>query len=273
MINLCILDFETTGLLSTSDEIIECALKIYGKNNIYDKLVKPIKKGKSNPGYHGAYILPKITELTGITNKIIHTNGITQSELAENIFNFLENNHVEYIAAHNGDSFDFIFLKLLFIKYNYDYTKYKFIDTIYLFKNIHKQQSISNNSYSQKNLCTKYNIVQNNAHRAIGDVLDLESLIYEILTEYSLYIRKYINYNDKLIYEYSKKYNYSDYIISHIKNIVKYLQSNDNTYIIENVNKKTRLLIYSWLEKNVNYKIYHKTENDKVMFIKNNKLL
>ena len=36
-------------------------------------------------------------------------------------------------------------------------------------------------SYSQKNLCKIFNIVQNNAHRALGDVEDLEKVYYTIV--------------------------------------------------------------------------------------------
>ena len=36
-------------------------------------------------------------------------------------------------------------------------------------------------SYSQKNLCKIFNIVQNNAHRAIGDVEDLEKIYIKIV--------------------------------------------------------------------------------------------
>lgn len=268
MINLCVLDFETTGLVPTSDEIIECALKIYEKDIIYNTLVKPDKIGNSKPGCHGAYILPKITELTGITNQMIYTNGISQKQLAENIYKFLETNNIKYIVAHNGESFDFIFLKLLFIKYNFDYTKYKYIDTINLFKSLNNLQSIKVNSYSQQNLCNRYNIIQNNAHRAIGDVLDLENLLYNCLIEYSINNKQYINYNDEFIYKISNVNNYSDIIINHIHKIIYYLQSNNNELYIDNVNKRSRLLIYNWIEKNSSSKIYHKTVNDNLTLFK-----
>ena len=47
----------------------------------------------------------------------------------------------------------------------------KYIDTIHIFKNI-----LNLNSYSQKSLCEYYNVTQENAHRAIGDVIDLENI-------------------------------------------------------------------------------------------------
>ena len=42
MENTFVLDFETTGLNPYHDEIIEIAIKPYGKKEIYTKLTKPL---------------------------------------------------------------------------------------------------------------------------------------------------------------------------------------------------------------------------------------
>lgn len=270
---MCVLDFETTGLMPTTDEIIETCLKIYQKNIQYNSLSKPDKVGKCEPGFHGAYILPKITEITGITNQMIHNKGISQKLLAKDIFEFLQNNDVKYIVAHNGEQFDFIFLKLLFIKYGYDYKKFSFIDTIQLLKNIDKIENVNRPSYSQKNICLGLNIKQQFAHRAYGDVYDLENIIDKTLTNHSLFKNQYINYNYHYIYKLCNSDLNSDKIINYIKLVVQFFESESNNLLIENIHSKNRLLLYNWIEININNSIYgkklnHQTNNNNLMFFK-----
>ena len=58
-------------------------------------------------------------------------------------------------------------------------------------------------SYSQKNLCKIFKVVQEKAHRADGDVIDLEK-IYNIIVNYGINKFKYdkdlINNTDKVYY-------------------------------------------------------------------------
>ena len=51
-------------------------------------------------------------------------------------------------------------------------------------------KNIVNNCNYQKNLCKKFNIIQENAHRAMGDVSDLESLMNQIFLYYGDAINK-----------------------------------------------------------------------------------
>jgi len=264
----CILDFETTGLIPTKDEIIEVALKVNEKDIKYESLVKPDRVGKSKPGYNGAYIVPKITEITGITNQMIHSKGITQQQVAKDIYKFLIDNDIKYIMAHNGERFDFIFLKILFMKYNLDYSHLYFIDTIYLIKNILKKQNKKKDSYSQKNLCINYNIVQHNAHRAIGDVIDLEILINRIISDYSEFLNKYINYNSQLLYELSIGDKLSDIMLEYISKFITFIESDQINYLIIDINPYKRSLLYNWIECNYLEKIEHKTESNNLLFTK-----
>lgn len=264
----CILDFETTGLIPTKDEIIEVALKVNEKDIKYESIIKPDKVGKAKEGFNGAYILPKITEITGITNQMIHSKGITQKQAAKDIYKFLIDNDIKYIIAHNGERFDFIFLKLLFMKYNLDYSHLYFIDSIYLIKEIFKQQNINVNSYSQKNLCKQFNIIQYNAHRAIGDVIDLGNLINIILSNYSTHLHQYINYNNKLIYELSQGEKLSDIIVEYITNYIVFVETDQIHYLIKDINSYKRSLLYNWIECNYSEKIKHKTEKNDLLFYK-----
>lgn len=267
MNSICILDFETTGLMPTSDEIIECALKIYEKPIVYSTLVKPDHVGKAPPGYHGAYILPKITEITGITNQMIHKQGICQEMLAKQMYEFFKKNGVKYIVAHNGEGFDFILLKLLFLKYNYDFTQFLYIDTMYLFKRIFQKMGIKCKSFSQKNLCELFRIHQENAHRALGDVEDLEQLVYHMVTEYGLHFETYIHYNYPEIYKLSEGERVSDNVLVYISHLFELCDS-EHTYLqIQQISGRMRSMLYNFVEKNKLH-LFHESGNNIVKFYK-----
>ena len=189
--NTFYIDFETTGLNPYHDEIIEFAIK---KNNTelkIENLVKPTR----------TILIPeKITEITGITSDMIfnNVNVISNIKAVENMFTFLgehyDGNGYIYLVAHNGIRFDFVFFKELVNNYLlhknselkdieiFDiYPKIRYIDSL----DVARKMVPHLYSYSQKNLCKIFNIVQNNAHRAIGDVEDLEK-IYITIVNYGI---------------------------------------------------------------------------------------
>jgi len=186
--NTFFIDFETTGLNPYHDEIIEFAIKKYNSTNTISNLVRPNK---------AIIIPPKITEITGITSELIFGNNnqcITSINAVESMFGFLKENYSGegniYLIAHNGKPFDFIFLKGLIEKYLTNinsqlkdvklfdiYDKIKFMDSL----DIARKMVPHLYSYSQKNLCKAFNIVQNNAHRALGDVEDLDKVYFTIV--------------------------------------------------------------------------------------------
>lgn len=242
--NICILDFESTGLNYLKDEIIETSLKIYNKNIWYNSISKPDYRGKL-----GAYVTPLITEITNISNKMIH-KGISQEQLAKDIFNFIIQNNVKYIIAHNGSKFDFIMLELLLKKFNY-HIDIKYIDSIHLIKNIYNQTNVNCKSYSQENLCNKYLINQKNAHRAFDDVKTLETLINTVLIEYSLKINKK-NISYQHIYSLTKFTKlYSVSLCKHIQLLNMFVKSINRTIKIKNicVYELNDLLKYNYIYK------------------------
>ena len=189
--NTFILDFETTGLNPYHNEIIEIAVKKYNENKIYTDLVKPkLIKGR--------YVTDRIIQITNITNQDIHEKGISQIQGCINIFNFIkENSEPElpiYIIAHNGTTFDFPYLMMLVRRYKEYcldnnisvldllaiYNRFVYIDTLLLSRFLLPDRKY----YSQKSLCITYGIPQNDAHRAYGDVNDLEKVYYGMLNQY-----------------------------------------------------------------------------------------
>jgi len=202
------IDFETTGLNPYHDEIIEFAIKQKDTENFISNVVRPNKT---------KVIPPKITEITNITNDMVFSNlSITSINACELIFTFLKENYSGegfiYLIAHNGIPFDFVILKTLIKIYannidndvkNIDlfdiYPKIRFIDSLDVSRKLVKNL----NSYSQTNLCKTFNIVQENAHRAFGDVDDLNK-VYNAVIKYginSLSLDIDLN-NIKVLYDY-----------------------------------------------------------------------
>ncbi len=184
--NVFFIDFETTGLNPYHDEIIEFAIKQKDTENFVSNVVRPNKT---------KVIPPKITEITNITNDMVFSNlSVNSMNACELIFSFLKKNYSGegfiYLIAHNGIPFDFVILKTLMKTYangndikNIDlfdiYPIIKFIDSLDVSRKLVKDLD----SYSQRNLCRVFNIVQENAHRAYGDVEDLNK-VYNAVIKY-----------------------------------------------------------------------------------------
>ena len=184
--NVFFIDFETTGLNPYHDEIIEFAIKQKDTENFVSNVVRPNKT---------KVIPPKITEITNITNDMVFSNlSVNSTNACELIFTFLKENYSGegfiYLIAHNGIPFDFVILRTLMKTYangndikNIDlfdiYPIIKFIDSLDVSRKLVKNLD----SYSQRNLCRVFNVVQENAHRAYGDVEDLNK-VYNAIIKY-----------------------------------------------------------------------------------------
>jgi len=184
MNKLFVLDFETTGLNVFHHEVIEVGIKMIGANDHYTSLIKPRSNRQEIP--------QRITQITGITTDMVSADGHHEQQVTENIFNYInsyrENNETVYLIAHNGYSFDFIFLKRMVKDYNDEVDdsmkisldNIKFIDSMYLAKLL-----LVNERVNQPGLCQRYNIENSQEHRAMGDVLSLEQLYIELCQQYS----------------------------------------------------------------------------------------
>tara|TARA_B100000900_G_C20470334_1_gene671081 strand:+ start:223 stop:963 length:741 start_codon:yes stop_codon:yes gene_type:complete len=233
---ICILDFETTGLNPEMDEIIEYAIKKYEDDTHINNFVKP----------NFIEISEKITEITSITPEIVEEQGITQQEACDDIEQFLINNNIQYVIAHNGHRFDYLFLKNLFKRNHKIIPNINYVDSIDIFKDMIKVES-----YSQKSLCERYKIVQENAHRAIGDVIDLSNLCFK--TGVSMI---HLNKHTRKV---------SDVVDMHglLHTINIFITSDEKRYVVSNLNSKERRLVHIYID-SINKKnktIYtHKTD-------------
>ena len=115
-----VLDIETTGLSYENDVIIEVGALL-------------IRNGVSAGSYHtlvqqNVSIPQKITELTGITDDMLMTEGISEEEMMSHLIQFIGD---RTLVCHNG-SFDMTFLQIACRKHYVKPIKNPYIDTLIL---------------------------------------------------------------------------------------------------------------------------------------------
>tara|TARA_Y100000590_G_scaffold468112_1_gene649555 strand:+ start:837 stop:1451 length:615 start_codon:yes stop_codon:yes gene_type:complete len=177
-----IFDLETSGLNPYHDDIIEIGAKILNEDNSFQMLLKP-KSGRP--------ISKKITEITGITNRDLRANGQdwknAYSEFYNWFFEATKDKENITLVSHNGDTFDFVFFKRMLKdlseindKLNIDLDKIHFHDTLPLSKRLYPGRTY----YNQPSLARTFNILIEQAHRAMGDVIVLEQLYQKLLIDF-----------------------------------------------------------------------------------------
>lgn len=142
-----VIDFETTGLSPLTCDIIElAALRVRNDEVVerYQLLVKP-----RSP------LSPFITSLTGITDQML-ADAPGVEEVLPDYLAFLGN---DVLMGHNVN-FDLGFLKAAAPAFSARY-----IDTMQISRRIAKEYP----RHRLQDLCSRYGIHNNNAHRALGD--------------------------------------------------------------------------------------------------------
>ena len=181
------LDFETSGLNPYHDDIIEIGAKVMGEDKTFKTLVKP-KSGKRISHY--------ITELTGISPYYLYRKGQLWTKAYTEFYNWLIENlkmgETNVIVSHNGEGFDFIFLKRLLKEMrgemNQETVAFDEYDIIYIDSLLLSKRLLCNlNWFSQPYLCSRFDIPVKDAHRALGDVLCLEKLYEKLIQLLSKY--------------------------------------------------------------------------------------
>lgn len=196
------LDFETSGFNPYHDDIIEIAIKQMNSDTSYNSLVYP----QSNE-----CISERITAVTGISNKLLKDEGIPWLTAFTELNNILKNilqkspDGKLYIVAHNGETFDFIFLKRIFSELNkYDIKTIHPKNIVYIDSLLFVRRLLKRESYKQETLCKTFNINTKGNHRALNDVRALEELFTkfcEILNK-EMNSRRNVLENPQMIYDY-----------------------------------------------------------------------
>jgi DNA polymerase-3 subunit epsilon len=189
--NVTIFDFETTGLDPKNDRVIELAAVKVKEGRIVGEFSTIIKQDIKLP--------EKITELTGITDKDLESG-------MDELISFKILNHMigdSLLAAHNA-AFDMAYLHHTLQRFGGKTFSNNFIDTMTI------SRERSPYPHKLEDMCRKYDIILEGAHRALNDVHGCWELLKKLHEEDP--VESYIN---KLGYK--KKYGSPEWVPAHAK--------------------------------------------------------
>ncbi len=162
---IVVLDFETTGLSPVADRIIEIgAVKLTGGvvTEEFSMLCDP-----------GVPLLPKITDITGITSAMLQGKPTP----AEGVRQLMEFIGPHAVAAHNAP-FDMGFLRAEARRNGLQFFA-PVLDTLSLARRMYPKLR----SYRLGALCRRLKIPLKNAHRAVHDAAATAKVLQSMLTE------------------------------------------------------------------------------------------
>jgi len=162
-----VLDFETTGINTTYNEIIEIgAAKVY-RGEIIDKFSTFINPRRNIPAH--------ITKLTTITNDDVRNAPFIEEVLPK----FMEFIKGTILVAQNAN-FDIGQLKHNIKKLNYEYENYPVIDTMQIGR---AKYSHLMKRFNLEELCKAFNVVLETHHRAIDDSIATAEIFIKMLND------------------------------------------------------------------------------------------
>lgn len=165
------IDFETSGLNPYVNEVIEIGIMTADKKHSLSILVKPSKP-----------IVEFTTKLTGITNEMLESEGITIVEAMKTLHSFVETHtrkdQYPWFVAHNGYAFDKLFFDQIYVKHDIEpmHKRPFWLDTYLLSKYAFPKRY----SYKLISLCRYENLASEQEHRALADC-KLLSLIFPVI--------------------------------------------------------------------------------------------
>ena len=161
-------DTETTGLKAEKDRIIEIAF--------YD----PVKKKELVSFINPEMSIPEESrKITGINDEMVK-DAPKFKEIIPQLITFCEEPCV--LIAHNNDNFDIYFLKEEFKRSNVAFPNFKFLDSLKWAKKYRPDLPKHNLQYLRE----VYRIEENNAHRALDDVIVLEKVFSNLIDDIPL---------------------------------------------------------------------------------------
>lgn len=176
--DILVFDFETTGLSATNDEIIEIGAVKYtlvnGKYQITDELQEILKTN--------VLISEKITEITGIDQKMQDELGISQEEGFKKLSSLIDPDTL--LIAYNIQ-FDLGFLTEFYHKHqdtNF-YVKNDLLDIMAVYKDRNGWSASPVEGWRLESALKKYSVDLPNSHRALDDVKATYGVMKELARE------------------------------------------------------------------------------------------
>ena len=161
-------DTETTGLSPENDRIIEIAAYDPYLDRSFNCLVNPKMK-----------IPEESIAICGITDDMVKDSP-SFDVVGEDFIKFCHGECI--LIAHNNDAFDIRFLKNEFKRNNLEMPSWRFIDTLKWARKYRTDLP----RHSLQYLRQIYAVEENNAHRALDDVIVLEKVFSKMIDDLSL---------------------------------------------------------------------------------------
>jgi len=158
-------DTETTGIKRESDRIIEIAAYDPAQEKTLEMLVNP-----------GIPIPPEATAIHNISDEMVK-EAPPFSEVAEAFKEFCDGEPI--LVAHNNDGFDIHFLREEFKRCGQEMPSWTFLDSLKWARRYRPDLP----RHSLQFLREIYGIPENNAHRALDDVIVLEKVFSLMLDD------------------------------------------------------------------------------------------
>ncbi len=196
--NIIVLDTETTGLSCKNDEIIELAMlhiSPQGVEEQYDEFIK------LSPGRR---LLPEITNLTGITDEMLVTQGVSKDSASESLARMMSLSK-PLVVAYNAQ-FDIGFLYYLLLSHG----RAEVLKNIRLLDAMTVYKDRRPFPHKLCNAIEAYGLSGQNTHRAIDDTLATYELLCAMDSECSD-LDRYIN-----LFGYNPKYGVSGQRVSSV---------------------------------------------------------
>lgn len=157
-------DTETTGVRADKDRVIELAVYDPQEQRSFVKLINP-----------GIPIPSDATAIHHISDEMV-ANAPTFAEIIDEFIEFCSGETV--LIAHNNDQFDIHFLRQEFKRSQREMPAWKFFDTLKWARRYRPDLP----RHTLQFLRGTYGIAENNAHRALDDVMVLHQ-VYAAMTD------------------------------------------------------------------------------------------
>lgn len=162
-------DTETTGLKPEKDRVIEIAA--------YDPVTKQSFVKLVNPGFP---IPSEVSAIHHITDEMV-VGCPSFDQVAKEFVEFCDGDVI--LIAHNNDTFDKLFLQQEFARNNIEMPSWKFLDSLKWARRYRPDLP----RHTLQFLREIYGIAQNNAHRALDDVIILHEVFSKMTDDLSIH--------------------------------------------------------------------------------------